>query len=274
MDDVVMSEAENGTMSQGHLGKPLYASERQQALVRTVRSTGRLDAAAAAAEFDVSTETIRKDLIDLERMGLLRRVRGGAVAIDALFFEPVVTARTEFMEEKQRIARAALDEVPREGTVFLDNGATIACMAEIFPSDRDLTVFTSSLPIALTLVSRPRLTVHTLGGRIRGVTLAEVGDWAMRALSELKVDVAFLGTNGFSRERGLTTPDESEAMVKRLTYAAARRRVLLADHSKIGRVSLLKYGDPSDVDLLITDTGLPDAQSRWLTELDVPTRLV
>lgn len=274
MDDVVMSEAENAAMSQGHSGKALYASERQQLLVRTVRSTGRVDAAAAASQFDVSTETIRKDLIDLERLGLLRRVRGGAIAVDALSFEPVVTARTEFMDEKQRIARAALDEVPREGTVFLDNGATIACMAEVFPSDRDLTVYTSSLPIALTLVSRPRLTVHTLGGRIRGVTLAEVGDWAMRALSELKVDVAFLGTNGFSFERGLTTPDESEAMVKRLTYAAGRRRVLLADHSKIGHVSLLKYGDASDVDLLITDAGLPDDEARWLKEKGVSLRLV
>lgn len=273
MDDAAMSEAMPVRGEEGQPGKSLYASERQQALVRTVRTTGRVDAAVAASQFDVSTETIRKDLIDLERLGLLRRVRGGAIAIDALFFEPVVTARTEFMDEKQRIARAALDELPREGTVFLDNGATIACMAEIFPSDRDLTVFTSSLPIALTLVSRPRLTVHTLGGRIRGVTLAEVGDWAMRALAELKVDVAFLGTNGFSYERGLTTPDESEAMVKRLTYAAARRRVLLADHSKIGRVSLLKYGDASDVDLLITDTGLPDHESRWLRDLGVTTRL-
>ncbi len=253
---------------------PLYASERQQLLVRTVRTTGRIDAAAAADRFGVSTETIRKDLIELERLGLLRRVHGGAVAVDELTFEPAVSARTEFMDEKRRIARAALDELPRSGAVLIDNGTTTMCLAEVFPADRDLTVFTNSLPLALSLAGRPRLTVHTLGGRVRGVTLAEVGNWAARALSELQVDVAFLGTNGMSVERGVTTPDESEATVKGLMYGAARRRVLLADHSKIGHVSMLKYADLSDVDLLITDTGLPDPDLLRLQEAGVTVRRV
>jgi DeoR family fructose operon transcriptional repressor len=279
MDEVVMAGTETAAHLQTGSGRrrsdqSLYASQRQQILVRTVRSTGRVDAASAAVEFQVSTETIRKDLIELERLGLLRRVHGGAVAVDELSFEPAVSARTEFMEEKRRIARAALDELPRAGAVLLDNGTTTHCLAEIFPSDRDLTVFTNSLPIALTLVNRPRVTVHTLGGRVRGVTLAEVGSWATRALSELQVDVAFLGANGLSVERGATTPDESEAAVKGLMYGAARRRILLADHSKIGHVSLLKYADLSDIDLVITDTGLPDAELRRLQNAGATVRRV
>jgi DeoR family fructose operon transcriptional repressor len=109
-------------------------------------------------------------------------------------------------------------------------------------------------------VTRPNLTVFTLGGRLRSRTLAEVDSWAARSLAEIHVDVAFLGTNGISIDHGLTTPDPTEAGVKRLMLSAARRRILLADHSKVGLVSLCKHGDLTDIDLLITDAGLPDDQ--------------
>jgi len=94
---------------------------------------------------------------------------------------------------------------------------------------------------------------------VRPLTHAEVDDWAIRALAEINVDVAFLGANAISVDRGLTTPDPAEAAVKRQMIAAARRRVLLADHSKVGGVSLCKHADLSDIDLLITDTGLAGA---------------
>jgi DeoR family fructose operon transcriptional repressor len=243
---------------------PRYAIERQRLISETVRSRGRMDVAAMAERLGVSTETIRKDLLQLESGGLLRRVHGGAVAIEDLSFEPSVSVRRSNEEEKWRIARAALAEVPREGAVFIDAGSTTTILAEAFPADRDLTVFTNTLTIALTLVSRPRLNVHTLGGRVRARTFAEVDNWAIRALSEIRVDVAFLGTNAISAERGLSTPDESEASIKRLMLSAARRRVLLADHTKYNRTSLFKYGNLSDVDVLITDDGLSEQDARLL----------
>ncbi|HTF06853.1 MAG TPA: D-beta-D-heptose 1-phosphate adenosyltransferase, partial [Asanoa sp.] len=95
-----------------------------------------------------------------------------------------------------------------------------------------------------------------LGGRVRGKTLATVDDWALRPLADMYVDVAFMGTNGCSVERGLTTPDPAEATVKRAMIAAARRVVLLADHTKIGNDYLARFGALTDLDLLITDTGL------------------
>ena len=155
-----------------------------------------------AEQLQVSTETIRKDLLFLERSGLLRRVHGGAVAIEDLSFEPAVSTRRSNEEEKRRIARTALAELPREGAVFLDAGSTTTILAEMFPADRDLTIFTNTLTIALALVAA-RLSVHTLGGRVRARTFAEVDNWAIRALSEIRVDVAFLGTNSISSERGL-----------------------------------------------------------------------
>ena len=124
-------------------------------------------------------------------------------------------------EEKERIAKAALAELPTEGSVLLDAGTTTARLAELLPSDRDLTVVTNALPIALTLSVRPGLTLLLLGGRVRGRTLAAVDDWALQGLRDVNVDVAFVGTNGISVERGLTTPDPAEGAVKRAMIAAA-----------------------------------------------------
>jgi DeoR family transcriptional regulator, fructose operon transcriptional repressor len=246
-------------------GRVPYAAERKQAIVTRLRADGRIDAGEIAARLGVTKETVRKDLIGLERQGLLRRVHGGAVPVERFSFEPPVSTRIYYSREKSRIAAAALAHLPGAGgSVLIDAGSTTARLAELFPSDRELTVYTNTLPIAMTLINRPLLTVVTLGGRIRPLTIAEVGDRAARALSEINVDVAFLGTNAISVERGLTTPDQAEAAVKRQMLASARRRILLADHSKVGAVSLCKHADLSDIDLLITDTGLADAELRAL----------
>jgi DeoR family fructose operon transcriptional repressor len=245
-------------------GRTPYADERKTHILDQLRAHGRVDAVDIAAGLGVTGETIRKDLIALERQGLLRRVHGGAVPLQALAFEPAVEARTEFLSEKTRIARAALEHLPDQGSVLIDAGSTTAKLVEQFPGDRDLTVYTNTLPLATALLTRPRLTVFSLGGRVRNKTFAEVGDWAMRALAEINVDVAFLGTNGISLSRGLTTPDPEEAAVKRLMAGCAQRRILLADHSKLGVISGTKHADLHDIDLLITDTSVTDEQCAQL----------
>jgi DeoR family fructose operon transcriptional repressor len=250
-------------------GRPPYAAQRQQTLLHTLRGSGRIDVSDMAKLLSVSAETIRKDLTELERQGLLRRVHGGAVAIEDLSFEPAVSTRTEHTEEKRRIARAAVAKVPAEGAILIDAGSTTALLAEYLPANRDLIVFTNTLTTAMTLATRPRLRVHTLGGRVRSPTFAEVDNWAIRALMEIRVDVAFVGTNGLSIDHGLSTPDESEATVKRLMLKIARRRILLADHSKHGRLSLFKYGELSDIDVLITDTGMSDQEVEQIERLGV-----
>jgi DeoR family transcriptional regulator, fructose operon transcriptional repressor len=237
-------------------GKPLYSAQRKQAILTALAADGRVDVAAMAEELAVTGETVRKDLIALERQGRLRRVHGGAVPVQDFSFEPEVASRVGCAEEKRRIARAALTQLPRSGTILIDAGSTTARMAELIPSDRRLTAFTNTLPIAITLAAKPNLAVHTLGGRVRTITLAEVDSWAARTLGEINVDVAFLGANGISPDRGLTTPDPVGAAVKRLMIRCARRRVLLSDHTKINQVTTHKFGDLTEIDLLITDTGI------------------
>ena len=215
-------------------GIRMYAEERQAAIVSRARVAGRVEVAELAEAFDVTPETVRRDLTALERAGLLRRVHGGAIVVDLFGFEPALAVRESVhTSEKARIAERALALLPEEGAIALDAGSSTYRLAELLPVDRALTVVTNSLPIASLLANRSALTVHLVGGRVRGRTLATVDDAALVYLRSIYVDVAFLGTNGFSVERGLTTPDSAEAAVKAAFVSSARSSVLLADHTEV-----------------------------------------
>ncbi|MER6165898.1 DeoR/GlpR family DNA-binding transcription regulator [Streptomyces violaceorubidus] len=235
----------------------MYAPERQQEILRLARDGGRVDVVSLAEEFQVTAETIRRDLKALDRAGLLRRVHGGAIPAGRLDFEPDLAEReSTAADEKDRIARAALAELPTEGTLILDAGSTVARMAAAIPPEASLTVVTHSLPIAARLADHPGIQLHIVGGRVRHRTRAAVDAWALRAYGEIRADVAVVAANGFSVEHGLTTPDLAEAAVKRAALTAARRVVLLADSSKYAQEHFARFGALSDVDLLISDQGL------------------
>ena len=242
----------------------MYAEERQQAILRAGRAAGRVDVITLAEQFSVTTETIRRDLTVLERAGVLRRVHGGAIPVERLGAEPALAMREEVMTaEKERIAKAALNELPEDGAIVIDAGSTTSRLVDLLP-DRELTVVVNSPPLAAALATRPAFTVLMLGGRVRGRTLATVQDWALTQLSQMQVDVAFMATNGCSADKGLTTPDPAEAAIKRAMIASARRAVLLADHTKFGLGYLTRFASLSDIDMIITDTGLSPAQAAEL----------
>ncbi len=248
----------------------MFAEERQQRIAERARTAGRVDVAALAADFEVTTETIRRDLTALERQGVVKKVHGGAIPLERIGFEPTVAARdTVQTAAKERIAAAALAEVPAEGAILLDAGTTTARIAQSLPVDRDLTVVTNDVLIASLLAAKPRLTVLIVGGKVRGRTMAAVDDWALRALAETFVDVAFMGANGISVERGLTTPDTGEAAVKRAMINAARKTVVVADHTKVGNDCLARFGTLDQVDLFVTDTGLDDDLAEDLEATDL-----
>lgn len=237
-----------------------YAEERQQQILTQARADGRVEVSKLALDLDVTQETVRRDLDRLERQGLIRRVHGGAIPTGRLEFEPGLSQRDATAStEKSRIARAVLPMLPREGTILLDAGTTTSRLAAILPDDGDLTVVTNALPLATTLANRAGVTVHVIGGRVRGLTLATVDTWAVDTLRGLNVDVAIIGTNGISVERGLTTPDPSEAGVKSAMVAAGRRVVVLADSSKVGNDQFARFAMLGDVDVVVTDSGLDPA---------------
>ena len=202
----------------------MYAEERQHAIAGLVAERGRVSVAAVAERFGVTTETVRRDLAVLERAGVLRRVHGGAVPAGAaltLVELALGERRDTRTEAKRKIAAAALDLLPgMDGSVLLDGGTTTAALADVLPPDRRLYVATNSVPIAARLTASAGITLHVLGGRVRGITQTAVGDATVRAMADLRVDVAFLGTNGISPGHGFSTPDEAEAATKRAMAAS------------------------------------------------------
>jgi DeoR family fructose operon transcriptional repressor len=256
-------------------GNTLLVAERRQELVTMVRTRGRIEVAMAASELRTSTETIRKDLVALESQGFLRRVHGGALQVPSMTFELDIVNRTQNLEEKGRIAARAVDEVPDEGAIFIDGGSTTQIFAELLGGRPGLRVFTNSLTVARIVAGKSFLSCHTLGGRIRPNTLAEVGSWTERLLddSHFHFDVAFVGTNAISFSRGLCTPDPEEAAVKRGMIANSERVVLLADHDKFGQNSLVKYADLAELDLVISGVELEDEHHLALKDAGVETAL-
>ncbi|HNM97797.1 MAG TPA: DeoR/GlpR family DNA-binding transcription regulator [Marmoricola sp.] len=236
----------------------MYAEERQRAIAELVLRRGRMAVTELSEDFEVTTETIRRDLSALERSGVLRRVHGGAVPAGGMI-ETVLSERdVEHAEEKDRIAKLAVEQLgPRDSTLLLDAGSSTARLAGLLPRDRTLTVFTHAVPIAFRLGSYTNVELHMLPGRIRPATQAAVGTDTVTALAHLRVDVAFVGTNGLSLRHGLSTPDVEEAAAKRALIDAAQRVILLADHTKIGREFTVRFAPLDRIDLLITDSQTP-----------------
>jgi DeoR family fructose operon transcriptional repressor len=168
---------------------------------------------------------------------ILERARAnGRVEVGALAEELGVTVET---------VRRDLTALERLGVVRRVHG-------------KELTVVTNSITIASTLADRPGIELMMLGGRIRYRTGAAVGTWTTSALSDVYTDVAFLGTNGFSVERGFTTPDQAEAVAKAAMTTAARRVIMVADATKAGQVHLHRFATVDQVAMLLTDSSLDE----------------
>ena len=235
----------------------MYPQERHEWIVEKLKVHKRIEVTEVASALNVTPETIRKDLAILENSGVLKRVHGGAIFVERLRFEANLDSRDQAeRSEKEAIARRAIEEIPEGGSIILDAGTTTARIAPLIPDDRELMVVTNSVPISLSLALKANLNVLLIGGRIRARTAATVDSWALDALSEIRVNIVFIGTNGISIERGFTTADPAEAAVKRAMVAAAKRVVVVADHTKYGDEKFVRFASLSEVDLLITDDGL------------------
>lgn len=250
----------------------MYAEERQHEIVTLARHLGRVSVAELAARYGVTPETVRRDLDALAGRGLVSRVHGGAVPADKLTLTEASLRdrQTTFQDQKRAIAERAVALLPEdEGlTVLLDAGTTTAPICALLPRWVS-TVVTNSVPIAGELAERQGLDVILLGGQVRGLTQATVGAEAHAALQRFRVDVAFVGTNGFSARHGFSTPDPAEAAIKSAMVSAARHVYVLADASKFAADYLVKFADLTDVDALVTDSRLEEVSRLSLESKDL-----
>lgn len=247
----------------------MFAEERQQLIVGLITASGRASVTDLAERFSITTETVRRDLAALEAAGSVRRVHGGAVSPDRFSTnEESILVRTDQRQpEKTRIAEAALALIPqdRTGSILIDAGSTTEALAELLAARTaattalsepaaELVVITHSLPVAAKLSGEPGIALHLLGGKVRGITQAAVGQSTVEAARRLRPDIAFIGTNGIHAAFGLSTPDPEEAAVKAAFVQSARRIVVLADASKLDAETLVQFASLKDLDTLITDT--------------------
>jgi DeoR family transcriptional regulator, fructose operon transcriptional repressor len=236
----------------------MYAIERRQWLIERARTSGRVDVSLVSNELGLAPETIRRDLKDLAAQGLVRRVYGGAVPVERLSFESALSVRaTRRQVEKNRIAEAAATFVKAAESIYIDEGNLPQLIADHLHPDRPVTVVTPSLAIATSLVDREHVEVIAVGGRVRAQTLGTVDHWAVAMLESLVLDLAFMGGNGISVERGVTVPDSAVAAVKTMAMRVSRRRILVADASKYGADSFVRFAQLTEFERFITDDALP-----------------
>ena len=233
----------------------LFQTERQREIAALALRNNRVEVSELSARFGVTTETIRRDLSELQEQRLVRRVHGGAVPWETVGFEPLLSVRDDLHRaEKRRIARVATQELPDAGSIIIDSGSTLTRFAEALPTDCGLRTVTNSLLIAQVLASNESLDVIVVGGEVRKNTLAMVDATTIAAIEPLLVDTLFISSDGLSVDKGLTTPYREEAALKQTMISAARRVVALVDHSKIGQDHFIRFADWSDVDVLVTNS--------------------
>lgn len=243
----------------------MLASQRRATIVSLVEESGAVRVSDLVEQLGVSDMTIRRDIEQLAREGLVERVHGGALAVGGRSTEePGFTAKSALMTpQKQAIAQAAAELVEPGSSIGISAGTTTYELARAVRSIPDLTVVTNSIPVAQLLheSGTPGQTVVLTGG-VRTPSDALVGPVAVGALRMLHVDRLFLGVHGMDAHAGLTTPNLVEAETNRAMIDSSRRLCVLADHTKWGIVGLSTIVELSEVDQLVTDTGLsPRARS-------------
>lgn len=244
------------------------AAHRREALVDLLRTRGNVAVADLPGILGVSAETVRRDLRLLEDRHEVVRAYGSARPAESGAFETTREFRSvQFAEEKDRIAREACERLGQAETIFIDEGHLPLVIARHLPTDRSLTVVTTSLPIAAEVARRPGLTAISVGGRVRATTLGVVDQWAVSMLASMEPDLAFIGANGVTEEGWLTTPDPAVAATKSAAMAAAHRRIFVGDHSKFDHSTFVRFGRLSEFECAITGRELPASAARRYSTL-------
>jgi DeoR family transcriptional regulator, fructose operon transcriptional repressor len=242
----------------------VLAIERRRRILTSLERAPAITTDEFAAELGVSPETVRRDLIELERRGMLRRVHGGAASLARMAAEePAYSDRLlEHSRAKRAIGAAAAALVVPGQTVVIDVGTTSLEVARSLPHDLRATIATPSLLVAAELSTRQHVQVLVAGGRVRPGDLACSGAETTGFFRDLHADIAFLGSGAVSPAAGLTDYHRDEVPTKRVIIAHAQQVLVLADSSKFGRSAPYRVCDLSGLDGIVTDAPLP-AGGEW-----------
>lgn len=238
-------------------------AERRRRIAELVRTTGAASVDQLASSAGVSPSTVRRDLVWLAKNGLIARTWGGAVLTDPAQHRAADAMLSERQHEnasaKAAIARAAAELVGDGDAIVIDAGSTTELMAPYLRARKGLTIVTTSLPLAWQLRGHPGIELILTGGHVHPRAGSLVGLLTEQTLSQLYVDIAFIGARGITAQNGLTNPILDEIPVKRQMLRIARRSVALIDSDKWGLVFMGLIAPISEVGILVTDSGVPAA---------------
>jgi DeoR family fructose operon transcriptional repressor len=252
----------------------MFAEERLLRIVEIVNQLGKATVAELSEHLAVSAVTIRRDLERLEEKELLIRTHGGAMAIQNAV--PDVASEKSFSEkneafsaEKERIAEAASKLVNDGDAVLLTPGTTNMRLARLLIGKKELTLVTNAANIVTHIGSQSGIDIILTGGKLRNKSFAMVGPLADQALSGIRVDKLFLGIDGFDFNEGLTTPNLAEANTNRQMISIAKKVIVVADHSKFGKVTFSQIAPVQVVHTIISDRLLPQEVAQQIRDLGI-----
>ncbi|QAT50791.1 DeoR/GlpR transcriptional regulator [Caproiciproducens sp. NJN-50] len=239
----------------------MFEEERLQKIAGYVQNKSRASVQELCVLFQVSDSTIRRDLTELENRNLLKRTHGGAVYLQSVGFEPTYSEKEDqFRNEKALIAQRAAELIKDGDSLMIDSGTTTLYLASELSRFKDLTVVTNSILLLQKLSSIKDINIMSTGGILRTNTMALAGPLAEESLNRIRVDKAFIATNGIDMNVGLTTPNVVEASIKQKMMSVADQVYILADHTKIGHISFAKFGSVSEIDACITGNAISENQ--------------
>jgi DeoR family transcriptional regulator of aga operon len=252
--------------------------ERLNAVLELLARDGKLDVDDAASELAVSAATIRRDLDHLAQQQLLTRTHGGAVANTTAYDLPLRYKIARRASEKQRIGQAAAALVPIGAVVGLNGGTTTTEVARALATRADLhakggdaqiTLVTNALNIASELTVRPHVKIVVTGGVARPQSYELTGPLARGILEQLALDIAIIGVDAIDVDLGASAHHEGEATTNQLMASRARQVAVVADSSKLGSRAFARICGIDAVNVLVTDSGVPDDTAATFTAAGV-----
>ncbi len=231
--------------------------ERHNKILELIHQRGKVEVGELSRLFRISEVTIRNDLKDLHKRGLVRRAHGGALRIDTVNVDPALHVKASLRaDEKQRIGAAAAALIKDGDSIILDSGTTTQQIAKQIKNRKDLTVITNGINIAMELLGVKDVRLVLLGGMVRQNSYSAVGHFAEEMLTQLSADKLFLAVDAFDLDFGLSTPNPEESKVNQAMVQIATEIILVADSSKFGKRSLSRIVPLSAIDKIITDDSL------------------
>ena len=244
--------------------------QRRVLILEKLEEKGQVDVISLSKDLMVSAVTIRNDLKRLEQKNVIIRARGGAIKVDRVGMDFALTDKNkQNYDQKKRIGKAAANLIEEGDTIILDSGTTTMEIAKNISTIAELTVITNALNIANQLAEHPKANVIIPGGFLRKNSLSLIGATAEESFKNYFCDKLFLAVDGFSAMHGLSTPNVEEAHLNRIMMSISKQVIVVTDSSKFHKRSFAFITHISEIDILITDSGIPSEDQKKLESAGV-----